>query len=173
LLIRSLADVPDRNWHLTCAGSLDRDPAAVERLRSTMNELALDDRMSLVGELGEAALARVYRHADLFVLATLRETYGMAVAEALARGLPVVSTMTGAIPNLVGHSGDAAGILVAPGDVQALTDALSHVIGDAQLRGRLAENARRVRDWLPTWEDAGAQFADALDRFTRERRRRS
>ena len=56
-----------------------------------------------------------YDRTDVFVLATLRETYGMAVAEALAHGLPVVSTSTGAIPALVGTD---AGLLVAPGDVQ-------------------------------------------------------
>ena len=102
--------------------------------------------MSLVGELDASALEDFYDRSDLFVLATLRETYGMAVAEALAHGLPVVSTRTGAIPDLVGSD---AGLLVPPGDVQALTDALSRVIGDADLRARLAAGARDVRPTLP------------------------
>ncbi len=78
----------------------------VARVRAQVGEAGLEDRVSLVGDLGEAALAEQYDRADLFVLATLYEGYGMAVAEALARGLPVVSTATGAIADLVlGTSG--------------------------------------------------------------------
>ena len=84
----------------------------------------------------------------------------MAVAEALAHGLPVVATMTGAIPELAGNG---AGLLVPVGDTQALVEVLSRVLGDASLRARLAEGARRTRDQLPTWEDASARFAAVLD----------
>jgi glycosyltransferase involved in cell wall biosynthesis len=118
--------------------------------------------VSLVGDLDAATLETGYDAADLFVLATLHETYGMAVAEALAHGLPVVSTTTGAIPDLVS---DGAGLLVPPGDTGALTFALSQVLGDASLRARLAEGARRVRDRLPTWEDAVGKMAAALQRM--------
>ena len=93
-------------------------------------------------------------------LATLHETYGIAVADALARGLPVVSTATGAIPELVG---DQAGLVVPAGDTAALTSALSQVLGDPHLRARLAEGARRVRDRLPAWDNAVDRMAAALD----------
>ena len=92
-----------------------------------------------------------YDRADAFVLATRQETYGMAVAEALAHGLPVVSTKTGAIAGLVG---DVAGFVVEPGDSAAFTAALTNVLEDPRLRGQLAEGARRRRIRLPTWEDA-------------------
>ncbi len=111
--------------------------------------------MSFVGDLDAEALAVCYDGADVFVLATLQETYGMAVSEALARGLPVVTTTTGAIPRLVGPD---AGLLVPPGDVEALADALSRVIGDAGLRARLAAGARRVRDGLPNWHHAADKW---------------
>ena len=117
------------------------------------------DRVTLRGELDDTELAAAYDRADLFVLATLRETYGMAVAEALAHGLPVVSTTTGAIPDLVG---DRAGILVPPGDETALAAALARVMGDAGLRDRLAEGALRVRDRLPTWDEAAKTMAVAV-----------
>ena len=99
------------------------------------------------------------------MLATLHETYSMAVAEALAHGLPIVSTTTGAIPQLVGagRNGEKpAGLLVPPGDVDALTAALSKLVGDARVREQLAEGARRVRDWLPTWDQAVDKMAAAL-----------
>ena len=104
-LLRALASIPQRDWRLTCAGSFDRHPATVGRVREALRATGLGDRVSLAGELNETELAACYDRADLFVLATLHETYGMAVAEALARGLPVVSTVTGAIPELVDPDG--------------------------------------------------------------------
>ena len=160
VLFRALASIPDRRWRLTCAGSLDRDRATVERLRAQLSAAGLADRVDLVGDLDAAALAIQYDRADLFVLPTLYEGYGMAVAEALARGVPVVSTSTGSIAELVT---DEAGIIVAPGDLAAFTAALEHVVGDAALRERLAEGARRVRGRLPTWDDAVAAMERVLD----------
>jgi glycosyltransferase involved in cell wall biosynthesis len=133
----------------------------VQQLRETLRADGLNARVSFVGDLDAPALAGCYDRADLFVLATRHETYGMAVAEALARGLPVVSTETGAIPELVG---DEAGLLVPVGDTTALTSALSQVLSNRQLLARLAEGARRVRDRLPTWADATGRMAAALDR---------
>jgi glycosyltransferase involved in cell wall biosynthesis len=121
----------------------------------------------LAGELGAGGVADLLDRADAFVFATLGETYGMAVAEALARGLPIVSTRTGGIPDLVGAGDSAAGLLVEPGDVEGLGAALTHVIADAYARRRFADNARVARNRLPTWDDAGKAMARALDRFTR------
>jgi len=161
VLLRALASIdPGAAWRLTCAGSLTRHPAIAARVRALARELALEDRVSFVGDLDAEALDHCYGTVDLFVLATLQETYGMAVAEALAHGLPVVSTSTGAIPALVG---DDAGLIVAPGDVSALAGALAGVIADSDLRARLAAGARRVRDQLPTWNHAAARMAAALE----------
>jgi glycosyltransferase involved in cell wall biosynthesis len=162
VLVRALRQIPRTGWHLTCVGSLERDAGTTSRVRDEVREGGLERHLSFVGELTGPALAAAYHGADVFVHPTLSETFGMVVAEALARGLPVVSTTTGAIPDLVG--GDA-GLLVAPGDEQAFADALSRIVTDAGLRGRLAEGARRVRDRLPTWEAAVAAFAAALRRF--------
>ena len=162
ILVRALAAMPDRGWRLTCAGSVTRHPGTADQLRATVNELGLGDRITLVGELDARGVAAAYDGADLFVLATLQETYGMAVAEALARGLPVVSTTTGAIIDLVGQS---AGLLVGPGRLEELTEALARMVGDAQLRARLADGARRVRDRLQTWEDAAERMNAVLNRL--------
>ena len=160
ILIEALSSVPERGWHLTCAGSVTRHPATADRVRAAMRRLNLEDRVTLVGELDAATLDEYYGRADVFVLATLQETYGMAVAEALARGLPVVSTTTGAIADLVGAD---AGLLVPPGNIEALAGALARVIGDDGMRVRLAEGARRVRDRLPNWGQACAKMAAALE----------
>lgn len=169
VLFRALAAMPTRDWTLICAGSLDRDRTTADRLRTQLRQSGLGDRVTLTGELDAEDLEACYHDADLFVLATLHETYGMAVAEALAHGLPVVSTTTGAIPQLVtrAENGTAAGILVAPGDVGAMTAALSTLISDRQMRERCAESARQVRDRLPTWDGAVEQMAAALEDVNR------
>jgi glycosyltransferase involved in cell wall biosynthesis len=161
LLIRALASMPNRNWRLTCAGGLDRDPSTVARVRALVREVGLEDHVALVGDMDAAQLAFEYDRADLFVLPTLYEGYGMAVAEALARGLPVISTATGAISELVG---ERAGIVVPPGDLPAFAGALSRVLGDAGLRALHAAGARSVRERLPTWDAAAAAMAQALGR---------
>jgi glycosyltransferase involved in cell wall biosynthesis len=169
VLIQALARIPGRDWHLTCAGSLDRDPSTVARVRGAVNREKLADRITLAGEVDAAALAASYDAADVFVLATLRETYCMAVAEALAHGLPVVSTNTGAIPELVGATASRgpAGLLVPTGDVDALAAALSHVMTDTALRAALADAASQARGSLPGWDAAAQRMATTLERLCR------
>jgi glycosyltransferase involved in cell wall biosynthesis len=159
ILLRALAALPDLDWRLTCIGSLDRDPATAERVRERLRADGLGDRVRLAGEVDPATLADHYDRADVFVLPTLYEGYGMVVAEALARGIPIVATATGAIADLVG---DEAGLLVPPGDVAALTAALAQVLADPRVRERITAGARRVRGRLPTWEDASGRMARAL-----------
>src|SRR5206468_944799 len=151
ILFRALSPVARPAWRLTCAGSLTRDPVTVERLRLQLRSGDLEKRVTLTGEVDAVTLNALYDGADLFVLPTLHETYGMAVAEALARGVPIVSTTTGAIAELVG---DDAGILVDPGDERAFARALAGVMIDPVQRMRLAEGARRARARLPAWEEA-------------------
>jgi glycosyltransferase involved in cell wall biosynthesis len=119
----------------------------------------LTERVTLAGELDAHDLEAAYARADVFVLATRQETYGMAVAEALAHGLPVVSTKTGAIDRLVG---DRAGLLVEPGDVDGLFDALATVIRNEPLRQRLADGTRDAAERLPSWKEASARLSAAL-----------
>jgi glycosyltransferase involved in cell wall biosynthesis len=112
------------------------------------------------GELTDtAAIAPYYDRADIFVLPTEYEGYGMAVAEALARGLPVISTPTGGIDEMVGTR---AGILVPPGDVTALASALRRLITDKNERERMRDAAWTAGSRLSTWKDAARRFAAAL-----------
>jgi glycosyltransferase involved in cell wall biosynthesis len=159
VLIEALASIRQRHWRLTCIGSLDGDPRTVARLRAQIEGHGLADRVSLAGEREPPALGAEYDAADVFVLPTRYEGYGMVVGEALARGLPVVASDTGGIAAMVGED---AGILVPPGDVAALARALGAVIDDAALRARLAAGARRRRAALPTWDDAARRMEDTL-----------
>jgi glycosyltransferase involved in cell wall biosynthesis len=159
ILFRALRSIADHDWQLACVGSLDRDRVTVQRLRDQLQADGLDERVVLTGALDERLLDEWYDRSDLFVLATLQETFGMAVAEAIARGLPVVSTRTGAIPDLVGED---AGMLVPPGDENAFAAALREVVADGRLRARLAEGARRRREQLQPWENTAREMSAAL-----------
>ena len=114
----------------------------------------------MIGEQEEAGLSGFYHEADLFVLASHHEGYGMVLAEALARGLPIVSTTAGAIPDTVP---DGAGDLVTPGDVDALAGALRNVLTDERRYRDLKANALRARDGLPDWTEAARLFAMELE----------
>jgi glycosyltransferase involved in cell wall biosynthesis len=159
LLLEALAPVAAIEWELTCAGSLTRDPRFVEEVRALVARLGLLDRVRLVGDLPSARLDACYAGADVFVLATRQETYGMAVAEAIRRGIPVVSTDTGAIAAIVGAE---AGLLVPPGDGALFGEAIAAVVSDPHLRRRLAAGARARRASLPTWPEAAARMSDVL-----------
>lgn len=160
VLMDALAQLTTRDWRLTCAGSLERDPATAARVRAVASALGLEAHVRWRGDLDAQEVDTCYRRAQVFVTASRRETYGMAVADALAHGLPVVTTRTGAAPDLVGTE---AGIVVPADDAGALADALGRVLSDASLRERLAAGARRQRDRLPSWDEAVSRFVDVLD----------
>jgi glycosyltransferase involved in cell wall biosynthesis len=162
VLIAALATLIDLPWRLAIAGDRTRDRNATARLDTDIACYALGDRIAALGAVSPERLAALYAEADLFVLASRFEGYGMAYAEAIAHGLPVIGSTAGAIPDTVPPD---AGLLVAPGDVEALAEALRRVIGDAALRRRLAEAARAAAPQLPTWRQSAKIFAGALERL--------
>lgn len=161
-LVEALAGLKHLPWRLTCIGSLERDTAAVVALRAAIERHGLGDRVDLAGERPPAALADAWHHADVFVLPSSHEGYGMAYAEAMAHGLPVIGTTAGAIPDTVPGT---AGLLVAPGDVVALREALHRMLVDPPLRRHLAAGARQAAAALPDWPAAVRRWAEAADRL--------
>lgn len=159
VLIAALARLAGRDWTLTVVGPTDRDPATVAALRMQAAEAGLSDRVRFAGAVDDAARDALYAGADLFVSASLYEGYGMVLAEALARGLPLVASTGGAAADTVP---DAAALKVPPGDVDALAAALARVLDDSALRARLAEASFEAGRRLPTWDDASARIADTL-----------
>jgi glycosyltransferase involved in cell wall biosynthesis len=164
VLLDALAATVDLSWHCVCVGSLDRDPAFVEDLRRRSQDDGLGDRVSFPGPRTGAELNRSYAAADLMVLASRAETYGMVVTEALARGLPVVAAEVGGLPEALGDGADGItpGLLVPPVDAAALAAALRAWLGDAALRGRLRRAARERRKALPGWSTTTSVVAGVL-----------
>jgi glycosyltransferase involved in cell wall biosynthesis len=119
----------------------------------------------LVGEQPPTSLSRVYQGADLFVLPSFHEGYGMAYAEAMAHGLPIIATTAGAVPEIVPRT---AGLLVAPGDTVELAQALRRMIAQPALAARFSAGARAAGTLLPNWRQTTEQWEEALDRVATE-----
>jgi glycosyltransferase involved in cell wall biosynthesis len=164
VLLDALAAMTDLLWDCVCVGGLDRDRRFAEGLRRHSLDRGLSDRVSFPGPRTGADLDRSYAAADLVVLASRAETYGMVVTEALARGLPVIATDVGGVPEALGHgaNGVRPGLLVAPGDAAALAAALRAWLGDPELRGRLRRAARERRALLRDWSTTTSLVAGVL-----------
>jgi glycosyltransferase involved in cell wall biosynthesis len=164
VLLDALARTSDLSWRCVCVGSLERDPAFVEALGRRSRDGGLGDRVDFAGPRIGADLDRSYAAADLVVLASRAETYGMVVIEALARGLPVVAAEVGGLTEALGHgaNGIRPGLLVPPDDPAALGAALRAWLGDAELRGRLRQAACERRESLCGWSTTTSVLADVL-----------
>ena len=162
VLFDALTRLAGDHWHLTCVGRSERESTYAAEIIRRSQEGPLAGRVTLAGELAGAALDAAYDRADLFVLPTHYEGYGMAVAEALARAIPIVSTPTGAIPELIGT---AAGVLVPAGDVTLLATVLHALIADRSRLESLRQGALHARSSLSTWDDASARMEKALMRL--------
>ncbi|MFF4791939.1 glycosyltransferase family 4 protein [Streptomyces sp. NPDC001276] len=172
-LVEALAAVTDLPWSCTCVGALTQDPAYVDRLRGLIAEYGLQDRFHLIGPRAGTELDASYAAADLMVLASYAETYGMAVTEALARGVPVLATDVGGVGEAVGRAPDGGvpGILVPPEDPAALAAELRGWFGEADVRRRLKSAARGRRAALDGWANTARSLAGVLGRLPKEPRR--
>nr|WP_246497547.1 glycosyltransferase family 4 protein [Sphaerisporangium rubeum] len=169
LLVRALGALADWPWTCHCVGAYDRDPGFVAHLRGLIASLGLERRVVLTGPRSGAALAAKYGSADLLVLPSRQETFGMVVTEALARGVPVLTTTAGALPETLGRApgGEPPGLLVPPGDPAALAGALRRWLDEPDLRRRLRTAAEERRAMLTTWETTSRLLADVLHGLVR------
>ena len=159
VLLAALAGLADLAWRCTLVGALDREPDFVDELHKTAAETGIADRVVFAGALGHDAVRAAYGDADLLVLPSRAESYGMVVTEALAHGVPVVASEVGGVPEALGE----AGLLVRPGDPDALGRALRRWLEEPRHRARLRRAAARRRLALPTWTGTTAQVAAALE----------
>lgn len=159
VLVEALAKVADLDWRMTIAGALDRHQGAVDSMKAAIARHNLQDRINLAGKVVPATLDRFYESADLFVSASFFEGYGMVIAEAMARGLPIITASGGA-------AGDTAGEAVAlhfeAGNVAQLSVALRRALTDRRLRDQLADAAWDAGRALPTWNETARRVAAVI-----------
>ena len=162
-LIEALSEVPDRQWHLTIVGSL-ADNTTVAEVGAAITSADLVRHVELRGALPSADLAGLYAGSDIFVLPSLYEGYGMVLAEAMAHGLPIVSTTGGAAAETVP---DSAALKVPPADAKALACAIGRLISDHDLRHHMAAASWQAGLSLPTWDDTTRIIAAVLSAIGR------
>jgi glycosyltransferase involved in cell wall biosynthesis len=162
VLLDALAAAQDLPWRCECVGSLSRDADHAERMLRRARWL--NGRVRFAGARIGGELRAAYAAADLLVLPSRAETYGMVVTEALARGVPVIAADVGGVREALGHAEDGTrpGLLVAPDDFVALGEALRSWLDDEVLRARLRRSARQRRETLRSWSQTTATVAGAL-----------
>ncbi|GAA1737052.1 glycosyltransferase family 4 protein [Luedemannella helvata] len=163
VLVAALARLGGLAWRCVCVGATHRDPDFAARVRGEAWVNGIAERLTFAGPATGPALAARYAAADLLVLPSRGETYGMVVAEALARGIPVLASDVGGVPEALGGvPGRAPGLLVPPDDPDALAGALRRWLTDPVLRGGLRESARARRAAQTGWAEAARVLSRAL-----------
>jgi glycosyltransferase involved in cell wall biosynthesis len=165
-LLEAVAALPDDDVTLHLVGRMDVAPEYTAQVMARIERPDLAERVVVSGALDAVAVSSLYAAADAFAFPSRVETYGSAAAEALAAGLPVVGWRTPHLLHLVDEG--VEGVLVAPGDVEALAAAIHHLAVDDVDRGRLASAARLRGARLPTWSETTARFFAALARLVTE-----
>mgnify|MGYP006430265157 CR=1 FL=1 len=159
-LLDALSRLTDRPWHCRLVGPTDLNPDYAAAIAAQRDRLALAERVEVCGAIDADELDAAYRTADLFILPSVYEGFGMVVSEAVAHGLPVVTTTGGALATTLP---EGAGIAVRPDDAEALATALADVLDHPERRHDLARGARRARDQLDSWNQSVAAFIDLLE----------
>ncbi len=157
LLVEALTGLQALDWRLRLVGGAPA-PETANALARLIEARGLGARIDWLGEVSAEALDGIYDSSDIFVSSSLYEGYGMALAEALARGLPIVTTTGGACADT---APDGAALKVAPGDVDALREALRRMIEDRDLRRDLSEASWRAGQQLPSWRDTARTIGRA------------
>lgn len=159
VLVEALIAVRDCHWRASVAGSLDRSPDTVDRLRHQIERSGLQSRISLMGNLDEPELSALYGSADLFALATHYEGYGMVFTEAMAHGLPIVASGGGAVRDTIPQT---AGELCTAGDAVSFAAALRKMLTDDKYRATKAEASWHHAHTLPGWDATAAIIGTVL-----------
>lgn len=159
VLVQALLGLTHRAWHLTIAGDLTRNPTCVADLRATIARHHLNDRISLAGAVSDSALDWLYAASDLFISASHHEGYGMAVATAMAHGLPLVATNAGALAETIPPG---ASLTCPPGDAVTLRQAIEAMLINPDLRRNCAEVSWRAGQNLAGWQQTADHVAAVL-----------
>ncbi|MCB5274078.1 Mannosylfructose-phosphate synthase [Arthrobacter sp. SO5] len=159
VLASALSRLTDLDWHLTIVGETDRVPGEHARVAAAVKAHGLAGRVTFAGVLTADELEAAYHSSDVFLMPSLYEGYGMALAEAMSHGLPIVCTTGGAAAETVP---DGAAIKVPPGDAPALGNAVRSLLTVPQRLADLGERSWAAGRALPPWQDTAGRVADLV-----------
>lgn len=165
VLIDAMRELDDKDWHLTIVGSPDHDPGEANRVREAVLASGKRGQITLAGKVSDKELIRLYTKADLFVMPSLYEGYGMVLAEALSHGLAIVCTTGGAAADT---APDAAAVKVTPGDASVLGVAIDAVMRETSRRTAMSDAAWAAGRNLPRWPTSIKRIADVIKAVHKE-----
>ncbi|MGB0855107.1 MAG: glycosyltransferase family 4 protein [Pikeienuella sp.] len=160
VLIRALAKITHLEWRAIWVGPDDRDAEWAGHIRKMIADANLNNRIEIRGSVSAEDLAKTYEAADIFVLPSRYEGYGMVFDEAMMRALPIVACATGAVPDVV-PSG--AGMLAPPDDPAALALWIKMFLVNRQRRAAMGGHARNHALTLPGWDDTWETIKRVLE----------
>jgi FkbM family methyltransferase len=163
-LLEAVAKLKRDKIKIDIVGNLEDDKKHVSELYRLVKKLGIDERVTFHGHVRIEQLWDHYRRADIFVLPSLWEGFGVVFLDAMSFGLPIVSTNVGAIPELVRH--EENGLLVKPGDPMALAAAIERLVVSPSLRRKLGQNGFRFMQEHPeftSWDIAGEKFKAVIE----------
>lgn len=163
-LIEALAELRSLPWHCTLAGACDRHPGYSERVKHQTEAEGLLGRVDITGEVSDEQLRDLYRQADLFVFPSLYEGYGMVIDEALAAGLPIITSNGGALALTAARDGV---VQYPAGEVGSLVTTLREWLANPSELARHTDMARRASKQLRNWHQAAAEFQASLEDLLR------
>jgi len=149
-VLEAIALLTDKHWFLNVVGSGEAEPETWNKAKEMIEDNELSMQVTMHGRVEDDVLQVLYQQADVFVLPSYWEGYGIVFLEAMSFGLPVISTMAGAISEVVEH--ESCGLLVEVGDVQALSQALEEVISKPEKRKIWSRNAKVKADKALDWQ---------------------
>ncbi len=158
ILVDSLKIIENLQWEARFVGDKDIDSAWAQSLQAKTKSNQLSERITFAGTVDD--LSAEYQNADVFVLPSRFEGYGMVLAEAVANGLPIISTSAGPIPDVAPKS---ASLLVTPEDPLALSKALTRVITEKDVRIKMQLSSRVAAANLPSWSDCGNNVLKCIE----------
>ncbi|WP_206597499.1 glycosyltransferase family 4 protein [Polycladidibacter stylochi] len=166
-LIKAVAGLPDvfenqKSWRLDIIGDLNFQPSYAQKMHEVVEELGLQNYVHLHGKVGEARLKSFYESADLFILPSHYEGYGMAFWEALSYGLPVIATYEGSVAAQLPRE---ATLLFRAGNSQQLRQSIESLAATPSLLSAMSQAGHRECQKKPSWEKVTALMSHHLKLF--------
>lgn len=160
-LIEALSKIKEKSFILNLVGNRKNNSAYYNQLKHAVEKLKLEEFVVFHDGTDQENLKKLYASADIFVLPSFKETFGIVFLEAMHYKLPIITTNVSAIPELVEEGKN--GLLVPPADSQALANAISKLIENPDLIKQMGEiGSKKVKNSY-YWEQTCAKFADILE----------
>jgi glycosyltransferase involved in cell wall biosynthesis len=153
---------------LDVVGDCAFDPAYTEGLRREVARFGLQDAVKFHGRVSDETLSRFYAHADVFVMPSSYEGFGIVYAEAMRAGLPIIACASGPAAEIVSAGWNA--LLVQGHSAQALADAIRSLAADSELRKHFSRRSLELARRLPTWDDTCSLIVRTLADLIREQK---